>query len=180
MLITIVQAEIETAIREYIDRQINLRPGMNVAIDLQATRGAEGFRAIIDITTMVPVKVTAVSQVQASQSGFYVSPQPSQAKEAFPPFTVTPPRSVAGIQATVPQSPAEVSALMAAEYAKEDAADIALSVAESIVEADLTKITVPAMIVETTVVETMIETADSPPSLKSPSLFKNLRKPVNA
>lgn len=163
MLITIVQAEIETAIREYIDRQINLRPGMNVAIDLQATRGAEGFRAIIDITTMVPVKVSVAPPV--------VHPGPT-----FPTFTVSGPAAIEGIKTTrIPQSPAEVSQLMADEYAREDATDIALSVAETML-AEVTEV-VTEVITET-VTET-VEPVDMPSLPKSPSLFKNLRKPVN-
>ena len=49
MLITIVQAEIELAIKNYINTQVNLKEGQEISIDLRATRGAEGATAIIDI-----------------------------------------------------------------------------------------------------------------------------------
>lgn len=49
MQITLVQAEIEQALTEYIHRQINVREGMHIEIDLAATRGQQGFTAMIDI-----------------------------------------------------------------------------------------------------------------------------------
>lgn len=49
MQITIVQTEIEEAIRSHILSQINVNPGMRIEIDLLATRGATGFQAVIDI-----------------------------------------------------------------------------------------------------------------------------------
>ncbi len=49
MQITIVQAEIEEAIKSYVTGQIALKPGQEVTIDLKATRGAEGYQAIINV-----------------------------------------------------------------------------------------------------------------------------------
>lgn len=49
MQIAIVQAEIEDAIRTYILGQININPAMDIKIKLLATRGDDGFRALIDI-----------------------------------------------------------------------------------------------------------------------------------
>jgi hypothetical protein len=49
MQITIVQADIETAIKNYILSQINVREDMEIDITLRATRGDEGYQAIIDI-----------------------------------------------------------------------------------------------------------------------------------
>jgi hypothetical protein len=49
MQITIVQAEIEEAIKGYVTGQIALKPGQEIAIELKATRGAEGYQAIINI-----------------------------------------------------------------------------------------------------------------------------------
>ena len=50
MQITLVQTEIETAIRNYIHSQIVVKEGMKIDIILKATRGDEGTTAIIDIT----------------------------------------------------------------------------------------------------------------------------------
>lgn len=49
MQIIIIQSEIEQAIRNHILAQINIKDGMRIDIDLSATRGAEGFKATIDI-----------------------------------------------------------------------------------------------------------------------------------
>jgi hypothetical protein len=49
MRITIVQSEIEEAIRNHILDQITVNEGMEIDIKLRATRGAEGYQADIDI-----------------------------------------------------------------------------------------------------------------------------------
>lgn len=49
MQITITQTEIERAIREYMGRRINIVNGTHVEIEMKATRGADGFSAIVDI-----------------------------------------------------------------------------------------------------------------------------------
>jgi hypothetical protein len=49
MQIIIVQSEIETAIRNLILSQLSVKEGMRIDIELSATRGADGFKATIDI-----------------------------------------------------------------------------------------------------------------------------------
>lgn len=49
MQIIIVQAEIEAAIRNYINNQLQVKDGHRIDIELSATRGADGFKATIDI-----------------------------------------------------------------------------------------------------------------------------------
>lgn len=49
MQITITQTEIETAIRNHVLGLIAVRENMTIDIDLKATRGTEGFTAVIDI-----------------------------------------------------------------------------------------------------------------------------------
>lgn len=94
MQITLNQAEIESAISTYIANQIVIQDGMEVAIDLTATRGPEGFKATIDI---VPVKIetlnkgakTATRTVTAKpvekQAG--KEPEPAQGVETGTPAT---------------------------------------------------------------------------------------------
>ena len=75
MQITIVQAEIEQAITDFIHRQINVREGMLIQIDLKATRGDAGFQAVIDIvdpnTALTPTPIPAHKQDR-------VEPEPAQ------------------------------------------------------------------------------------------------------
>jgi hypothetical protein len=51
MQITLVQTEIEDAIRNYVNSQLVVREGMRIDIDLSATRGPQGFTAMIDIVS---------------------------------------------------------------------------------------------------------------------------------
>lgn len=65
MQIQLNQVEIETAIRNYVHEQINVREGMQIDITLKATRGDDGQTAIIDI---VPAKVEAPVVTQATSA----------------------------------------------------------------------------------------------------------------
>ena len=56
MRITLIQSEIETAIINYINAQVNVREGMSIVVDLSATRGENGFTATIDIVNAKAVK----------------------------------------------------------------------------------------------------------------------------
>ena len=49
MQITLNQTEIETALRRYVNDQVNIREGHEIVIDLKAGRGENGFSATIDI-----------------------------------------------------------------------------------------------------------------------------------
>ena len=69
MQITIVQSEMEEAITDYIRRQISINEGMAIDIDLRATRGAEGFQAIINIRPVAE----SDARMPAAQSASIVS-----------------------------------------------------------------------------------------------------------
>lgn len=57
MQITLIQSEIEQALKNYINDIMSVKDGMEIEIQLKATRGEEGTTAIIDI---VPQKPKAV------------------------------------------------------------------------------------------------------------------------
>ena len=59
MQITLVQNEIETALRNYVTSLLNVREGHRIDITLKATRGEDGSTAVIDI---VPDNTVAVGQ----------------------------------------------------------------------------------------------------------------------
>lgn len=63
MQITLNQVEIETALKAYINDQINIKDGMEITIDLKAGRGPEGFSATIDISA--PAKKAPVTVTEA-------------------------------------------------------------------------------------------------------------------
>ena len=75
MQITIVQAEIEQAITDFIHRQINVREGMLIQIDLKATRGDAGFQAVIDIVD--PNTALASTSIPTHKQD-RVEPEPAQ------------------------------------------------------------------------------------------------------
>lgn len=103
MQITLVQAEIEQAITDYVQKVMTVADGMQISIDLKATRGAEGMQAFIDIVpkgtvvaTPAPVtaksvakdvvakaKETAVEPVKATAAP-KATPAPAPAPEADP------------------------------------------------------------------------------------------------
>lgn len=69
MQITLNQAEIEQAIKNYVNDQVNIREGHDIAIDLKAGRGPEGFTATIDIVGDVatkPIQPAAASKPVAT------------------------------------------------------------------------------------------------------------------
>ena len=58
MQIILIQAEIEVAIRNYVNSKVKIAADQDIRIDLSASRGPEGFRANIDIVdALVPVDV---------------------------------------------------------------------------------------------------------------------------
>jgi hypothetical protein len=92
MQIIIIQSEIEQAIRNHILAQINIKDGMRIDIDLSATRGAEGFKATIDIVADTQ-PVTGKAEVVTKPTNVEVrkedpapkAPEVSQGKEAQEP-----------------------------------------------------------------------------------------------
>lgn len=81
MQIILVQSEINEALKNYVMSQINIKDGMEVSIDLAATRGEDGFKATISI-------VPRGKQADAKQA---VAAPAQHTEPATPPFDVTPP-----------------------------------------------------------------------------------------
>ena len=99
MQITLVQNEIEQAIKDFVRSQINIKEGMEIIIDLKATRGADGATANIDIVpataTATPVAVKPV--VRAVVKEAVVQPrQEAQVEE--------PPADAQAADETVPEA----------------------------------------------------------------------------
>jgi hypothetical protein len=95
MQITIVQTEIEEAIRNRILDQISVREGMRIDIDLKATRGPEGYQAVINIVPgnspatarntddeTPPVRVSKSSSASGGSSPTVVKSRPSSVTKA--------------------------------------------------------------------------------------------------
>ena len=98
MQITLVQTEIEQALKNFIFSQVNIREGMDIKIDLRATRGAEGFQAIIDI---VPSDVPQAPAAASTASQAPTTPQGPVNRVAA---TLAPVRPAAVAVASAPQA----------------------------------------------------------------------------
>lgn len=178
MQITIVQAEIETAIRNYILSQLSIRAGMDISIELQATRGAEGYRAMINVTN-VPVHIFTKAEQSSGcmgQTTDMVINALQTTKTLSAALTSTP--NYATISSHTPQTPAEVSKLMNAQYDAEDklAALVETNQLTPEAVAELTAVS-EAITEQAEVLEAAI--VDAPVLPKKQSLFTGLKKPVN-
>jgi putative DNA primase/helicase len=174
MQIIIVQSEIEHAIRNYINSQLNVKDGMRIDIDLSATRGADGFKATIDI-----VPNEAPSAPKAAQAPEPTpTPAPASAKtETKAEAAVT--ASRASVQVDPPKFTPEAEVPIAGEQA-------AASTAGAAAEAGAA----PSASAEPSLTEAMpykpaegsqvaAENAAAP-AAPARSLFAGLKKPVNA
>ena len=89
MQITLIQAEIEQALKNYINDIMSVKEGMEIEIQLKATRGEEGTTAIIDIIPSKPKTAVRGSRVSGEAAGKSVSavkaePEPVKAVEPEP------------------------------------------------------------------------------------------------
>lgn len=159
MQITLVQAEIEQAITAYIHSQINVKDGMEIKIDLSATRGTDGFKATIDIVAATaPVVVAEVAVVVPAAKAVAAK---TEAKATVTPVAV----KAAGKQPVEP---------------KEEVPPATVVVEEELpVEQDPQPEPVDEQSPEQEVVEPVEAASDEAPATKPTSLFANLRKPNN-
>lgn len=81
MLITLVQNEIEQAIQDYVLARIRIQEGLDMQIDLAATRGIEGFKATINIEPSGLNQATKTMEGPSMDPPVEVGPQES-AKQA--------------------------------------------------------------------------------------------------
>ena len=68
MQITLIQSEIEQALKNYINDIMSVKDGMEIEIQLKATRGEEGTTAIIDIVPL-KTKPARAARVSGETSG---------------------------------------------------------------------------------------------------------------
>ena len=112
MQITLIQSEIEQALKNYINDIMSVKDGMEIEIQLKATRGEEGTTAIIDIVPQKP---------KASRGGRTSGEVPAKAEPA---------KAAAPAKAEAAQAVAEAAPEPVAESVAEAEADDAEQVAE--------------------------------------------------
>lgn len=101
MKITLVQAEIEEAITQYVNSTLTLAPGTSVSIDLFSPRGSTDINASIDLMTVnekkiadakaaaAPAQVTAPAKKEEAPAAEPSAETPAPAAEADPVATAT-------------------------------------------------------------------------------------------
>lgn len=96
MQIILIQAEIEVAIRNYVNSKVKIAAGQDIRIDLSASRGPEGFRANIDIVdALVPVEAYSPCATTTA------APKTAAVEDAGPAPTPTPKKKAAPAQLEV-------------------------------------------------------------------------------
>ena len=114
MQITLIQSEIEQALKNYINDIMSVKDGMEIEIQLKATRGEEGTTAIIDI---VPQKPKAP---RGSRTSGEIPAKPEPVKAAAAPVKAEPAQAVAEADpAPVAESVAEAEADDAEQVAEQ-------------------------------------------------------------
>lgn len=174
MQITIVQAEIETAIRAYILSIVQIKEGMMIEIEWKASRGDSGFQAFIDIRPDTN-KAATLTQPNVSNPGS--APTPSNVS-AFPPFAVgRHPKTTLEAATGVATETASQDETMAQEVASEDAGTPPAPVESS--EAD-TSTPVMASAEASTGAPDPAETETATVVTPKRSLFRGLKQPTNS
>ena len=109
MQITLIQSEIEQALKNYINDIMSVKDGMEIEIQLKATRGEEGTTAIIDI---VPQKPKAA---RGGRSSGEIPAKAEPVKAAAAPVKAEPAQAVAESVAEAEADDAEQVAEQAQE-----------------------------------------------------------------
>lgn len=153
MQITLNQTEIETALRRYVNDQVNIREGHEIIIDLKAGRGENGFSATIDI---VPADGLPKASEPAS-AATSTKPLGIQDKVRSKPQPATPTVSEESVPETT-QEAADEAVTQAATDASPEPETAAMNQDDG---------------------ETSETDEEAPPTEKPKSLFAKLQKPRN-
>lgn len=166
MQITINQAQIEQAIREYVNRKVRIDDSQRLEIDLKATRGEDGYTAVIEIVDvtddagaveqLVPVQPSTVTSAPATITAAAAQATPVRTRRTAP----------KQVQAQTIDDVQEETQALAGEQDSMAAAEDTAAAPEAADEAP----------------EAGTGTADEAPAEEAPrrpSLFGNLTKPVN-
>lgn len=174
MQITLVQTELETALREYIGRQLTVSEGMEMFIELRAGRGTDGFTATIDIkpkkgstqSSPIPEASSASSsstKAMASTNGAHVRSAPIDGEAVE--------------EHREPEAPAaQDPAPFDTDEQPVQAQDPAPALVQAVAEPD------PAPVQQPVEQPVQQDAASAPvnPETGKRSLFRGVKKPVNA
>lgn len=202
MLITMVQTEIEAAIKEYIHNNFfNIAPDQEMDITLRATRGEEGYQATVDlrakgsaiISSAAPVAEKAAETkplgIETKVAEAKATPKPVTKAKADTTIAVTRSTPVAKPKAEVVEEPvAEETPTPVAEEADVVIPDEEVVPTGSTFDTEPAVEETPAAAVKSLFAgktskpapaDAALE-ASAEPAEKPQSIFGDMRKPVNA
>lgn len=182
MQIIIVQAEIETAIRNYVLGQLNVKDGHRIDIDLSATRGADGFKATIDIVPEdAPSAAKAVAeQAQAPAAVAVVKKDVTATKKESPELPKQPTDKAADTKAATPVAETQTQAGQDANAETGAASGATADAAAEDAAQDGAQAAQDAAAEQTGATEGAAqEPAEQPAAAPAKSLFAGLKRPVN-
>ena len=197
MQITIVQAEIEQAITDFIHRQINVREGMLIQIDLKATRGDAGFQAVIDIVdpntalTSTPIPTHKQDRVEPESAQPIAVPAQEPSPVVGPEGEPEPARVRTRVVRAVRQAPVEKSVEKSTEKPLEKPVEKVVEPEATYSDAEVPDVSsepegqavVPVEANLNPLQEASEQVTEDPPApvpaKPRQSLFSNLPRPVN-
>ena len=185
MRIIITEVEIKEAIQLFITDQITINEGQEIIVDINATRGAEGFTANIDIVSKAeePAPVSTTAATAAAGEGVV-------RRRGRPPGSVNKPKEDTAPAAEEAPTPLEEAIEAApapvaeAEVVQQPADAVAENLSEDIAQTEAVPAvteTLPepeAAAIEAAPPAGVAEEVEQAPAPRQ-SLFTNLRRPVN-
>ena len=114
MQITLVETELKQALTEYIGRQMKVADGMKMNIQFMATRGDEGFKAVIEITPSALAEQAPFREAQAPKAVVHQE-APIRQQPFVAPSTARSPEPTVEAQAEIEEDKAVVEELPASE-----------------------------------------------------------------
>jgi hypothetical protein len=167
MQITLVQSEIEEGIRLFVMRKLTINSGQRIDIDLKATRGDEGYTAMIDIvddsaSAQAPAPAAPVTEPARRPRGSttaVMSPTPVAKTER--------PASVTKTEPAAPVTPVAEPEVATAEAAPAESPVAATT--EASVEPPISEVAKKTELAE-----------EAAPATPRPSLFGGLSAPQNS
>lgn len=158
MQLILVQSEVEQAIKDYVGKLINIAPDTQVDIDLTATRGSEGVKAVIELTP---------ASANKAEAPFDTTPN-SPVPTAVSTGTGRGPGRPRKVQPPAPEPEPEPVVEETPELAQDGAELASEAPADTDTEAEATELAEEAPVAPA-----------APPATAPRSLFANLRKPQN-
>jgi hypothetical protein len=109
MIITINQNQIEQAIKNYVNSKMVIAEDQRLDIDLRATRGAEGYTAVIEVVDADAPR-TVSAEIEAPQTTIRETVRQARTEPAVKPAPTLVKKTVAPVASTTQITEADIDA----------------------------------------------------------------------